>query len=61
MYFRILIISLRATHYLVQHIGLVSLCSRRLSEGGTPVPKHVGVFILVMNCTLLRVFVGYIH
>ena len=31
--------------YLDWRVGLVFLCSSRLSEDGTPVPKHVGVLI----------------
>jgi hypothetical protein len=41
-------------------VGLEILCVRRLSEDGTPVPKHV-VVILIMNsfyvCILLSAFV----
>jgi hypothetical protein len=33
----------------------VILCVRRLPEDGTPVPKHVGV-IVIMNCVLWFVF-----
>jgi len=35
-----------------QSVGLVILCSRRLPEDGTPVPKHLGV----MNCIVEVVF-----
>jgi len=46
MYFRIvifLIIPMRAMQYLDQHVGLVFLYSRRFSENGIMVSKHVGV------------------
>jgi len=31
--------------------GLVFLCSSRLPEDDNPVPKHVGILTLLMNCT----------
>jgi len=45
-HFRILIfliIPVRAMQYLDQHVGFAFLYSKRLSENGIMVPKHVGV------------------
>jgi len=54
-------ISLKSTtlNYTLPHcVGLEVLCSRTLPDDGSPVPKHVGVLTLFMNCILLSAFVG---
>ena len=46
--------------YKTDMLGLCS-CVLQLHEDGTPVPKHVGVLMLVMNSILLSaIFGGYI-
>jgi hypothetical protein len=54
-----------AIQYVVKRVGLVFLCYRKLPENGILVPKHLGVLIFVIKCTLLGAFFGltyiYIH
>jgi len=44
--FYISIIPVWVMQYPHYHVGLVFLCSRRLPDGGTLVPKHVGIWYL---------------
>ena len=55
-------ISLKSTtlNYALHHrVGREVLCSRTLPDEGSPVPKHVVVLTLFMNCILLSAFVGW--
>jgi hypothetical protein len=48
---------MRQCHTQTNVVGLYSFVLY-LPENGTPMPKHVGVSIIVMNCISLSAFVG---
>jgi hypothetical protein len=48
---------MRAANICINVLGLSSFV-QGLPEDGTPVPKHAGVLITVMDCILLSAFVG---